>query len=75
MKEKFLNYSIYAKNKRIEDKPDNIYVNNERFKIQKQLKKGNNGDKNSGTHSHPDHHLTPQFRSTSRLPLTQNLPL
>jgi len=24
----FLNYSTYAKNKRIEDKPDNIYVNN-----------------------------------------------
>lgn len=28
MKEKFLNDSIYAKNKRIEDKPDNIYVTN-----------------------------------------------
>ena len=31
-----------------------------RFKTQKQLKKDNNGDKNSGTHSHPNHHLTPQ---------------
>ena len=29
MKEKFLNYSIYAKNKRIGDKRDNNYVNNE----------------------------------------------